>query len=159
MIIGTNYIGQFLLTHLLSDLMRKSAPACIINVSSSDRARVSKLDLSFCTTTPSNSLWPFQYYSVSKLFLLLHAKELGKRLKGNIYYNSLKSLKMSKDGVMESTFRPLLNQLDSFQAWVKNMLEPHTQKNILLHDSVHSMGYTSIRNEKYFLINIWSDGN
>ena len=80
--VGTNYIGHFLLTHLLSELMKKSAPSRIINVSSSVFGRIGKLDLSYCTTTPSESLRPVQLYSLSKLYLILHAKELGRRLKG-----------------------------------------------------------------------------
>ena len=80
--VGTNYIGHFLLTHLLSELMKKSAPSRIINVSSSVNDITGKLDLSYYTTTPNESLRPIQLYSLSKLYLILHAKELGRRLKG-----------------------------------------------------------------------------
>ena len=62
--------------------MKKSAPSRIINVSSSVNDRTGKLDLSYCTTTPNGSLRPIQLYSLSKLYLILHAKELGRRLKG-----------------------------------------------------------------------------
>lgn len=81
-VIGTNYVGHFLLTHLLSELMKKSAPSRVINIASSDHGRVRRLDMSYCTTTPSGGVRGAQLYPISKLCLIMHANELGRRLKG-----------------------------------------------------------------------------
>lgn len=86
-IIATNYLGHFLLTHLLMDLLKKSAPSRIINVSSS--AHYSGTDLMYddfhvkkgCFG-PSN----FYLYCRSKVANVMHARELQKRFGSNKTY-------------------------------------------------------------------------
>ncbi len=83
--LGVNHLGHFLLTTLLLDVLKESAPARIINVSSCfhDRAmgREGRIDLDD----------PFFHerdydgwvaYAQSKLANVLHAKELARRLDG-----------------------------------------------------------------------------
>ncbi|GAB1602602.1 retinol dehydrogenase 11-like [Argonauta hians] len=95
-IFGTNYIGPFLLTHILTPLLKKSAPSRIINVSSTTHRRVKKVP-NFSpgsppgsgsgTVTPSAALTPtvryphLSTYAISKLANIWHANILAENLK------------------------------------------------------------------------------
>jgi retinol dehydrogenase-12 len=78
---GTNYVGSFLLTSLLLDRLRASAPARIVNVSSEAHYDASEIDFE-AVRKPTKSLTGFPEYAVSKLANLLHAQELARRLEG-----------------------------------------------------------------------------
>jgi NAD(P)-dependent dehydrogenase (short-subunit alcohol dehydrogenase family) len=78
---GTNHIGHFLLTSLLLDRLRDSAPARIVNVSSDAHYRASGIDWE-AVRRPTKTRTAFPEYSVSKLANLLHAQELARRLEG-----------------------------------------------------------------------------
>lgn len=85
--IGTNHFGHFLLTTLLLDLLKASAPARIINVSSIGHkgGRINRDDLQ---SEKSYSKWAA--YMQSKLANILFTRELAKRLKGTgVTANSL----------------------------------------------------------------------
>jgi NAD(P)-dependent dehydrogenase (short-subunit alcohol dehydrogenase family) len=73
-----NYLGHFLLTNLLLDLMKASAPSRIINVSSRTerRARINFDDLQ-----GENKFKGMRAYSQSKLANVLFTYELARRLK------------------------------------------------------------------------------
>ncbi|XP_013420758.1 retinol dehydrogenase 11 [Lingula anatina] len=75
---ATNYFGHFLLTNLLLDLLKKSSPSRIINVSSSVHRWI-KLDLSDLML--KNFYNMHKAYASSKLAMVLFTKELSKRLK------------------------------------------------------------------------------
>lgn len=78
---GVNHLGHFLLTELLLDRLRASAPARIVNVSSKAHYNAKGIDwdsLRSPTTTPK----ALPHYNVSKLANVLHAKELARRLEG-----------------------------------------------------------------------------
>ena len=78
---GTNYVGPFLLTALLLERLRESAPARIVNVSSDAHYRAPGID--FATVHSSTSTRTgFREYGVSKLANVLHAQELARRLDG-----------------------------------------------------------------------------
>jgi NAD(P)-dependent dehydrogenase (short-subunit alcohol dehydrogenase family) len=76
---AVNYLAPFLLTTLLLDVIKQSAPARIINVSSEfhRKGKIDFDDLEF--KKHYNSI---QAYSQSKLALILFTKELSRRLKG-----------------------------------------------------------------------------
>ncbi|XP_037040300.1 retinol dehydrogenase 12-like [Bradysia coprophila] len=85
--IGTNHFGHFLLTNLLLDTIKISAPARIINVSSIVHkcGTINRKDLQ---SEKSYSKWPA--YCQSKLANILFTRELAKRLKdSNVTANSL----------------------------------------------------------------------
>ncbi len=79
---GTNYIGPFLLTGLLLDRLRESAPARIVNVSSIGHYRAPGIDYE-AVRRPTESFTGLPEYAVSKLGNVLHAQELARRLDGD----------------------------------------------------------------------------
>lgn len=76
---AVNYVAPFLLTNLLLDLLIKSAPSRIINVSS-EVHRNAKLD--FDDLQSNKDYGAFKTYGKSKLALLLFTYELSRRLEG-----------------------------------------------------------------------------
>ena len=78
---GTNYVGPFLLTGLLLDRLRESAPARIVNVSSIGHYRAPGIDYE-AVRQPTKSVTGLPEYAVSKLGNVLHAQELARRLEG-----------------------------------------------------------------------------
>jgi len=77
--IGVNHFGHFLLTTLLLDNIKKSAPARIVNVTSSGH-QLGNLDLEDLQLEKSYGAW--KAYGNSKLANILFTKELQKRLEG-----------------------------------------------------------------------------
>jgi retinol dehydrogenase-12 len=78
---GTNYVGPFLLTTLLLDRLRESAPARVVNVASALHCRAPGIDFN-AVRRRTRSLTGIPEYAVSKLGNVLHAQELARRLDG-----------------------------------------------------------------------------
>ena len=85
MAIGVSYFGHFLLTELLLDILKKSAPSRVAIVSSvvhagnqRNRPTVHLEDLNFNTRKFNN----FAAYGEAKVAVILYAMELAKRLEG-----------------------------------------------------------------------------
>jgi NAD(P)-dependent dehydrogenase (short-subunit alcohol dehydrogenase family) len=76
---ATNHLAGFLLTHLLLSLLRSSAPARVIVISSSVHSQVRMVDLNSVVTgaplTPDS-------YRTSKLLNILFVHEVARRLEG-----------------------------------------------------------------------------
>jgi NAD(P)-dependent dehydrogenase (short-subunit alcohol dehydrogenase family) len=89
MTMGVNHLGHFLLTNLLLELLKKSAPSRIVIVASSAHRFVGKeLDLENLNSELSYSR--FYPYFNSKLANILFNKELARHLKGSgVTVNSL----------------------------------------------------------------------
>jgi dehydrogenase/reductase SDR family protein 13 len=79
---GTNHLGHFLLTELLLDRIRASAPARIINVSSDSHYSPKAIDWD-AVQRPTATVTGMREYGVSKLCNVLHAQELAARLAGD----------------------------------------------------------------------------
>ncbi|MFZ0039998.1 MAG: SDR family oxidoreductase [Solirubrobacteraceae bacterium] len=78
---GTNHVGPFLLTNLLLDRIRESAPARIVIVASDAHYRAEGIDFE-AVRRPTATRTAFAEYGVSKLANVLHAQELARRLQG-----------------------------------------------------------------------------
>jgi NAD(P)-dependent dehydrogenase (short-subunit alcohol dehydrogenase family) len=78
---GVNYVGPYLLTRLLLDRLRESAPARVVNVASEAHYRVDGIDFD-AIRQPTRTRTGFHEYSVSKLANVLHAQELARHLDG-----------------------------------------------------------------------------
>ncbi|XP_060891197.1 retinol dehydrogenase 11-like isoform X1 [Labrus mixtus] len=77
--LGVNHLGHFLLTHCLLDLLKKSAPSRIVNVSSLAHERG---QIYFDDIHQEKDYRPWKSYSQSKLANVLFTKELSNRLQG-----------------------------------------------------------------------------
>ncbi|MBV8981069.1 MAG: SDR family oxidoreductase [Acidimicrobiia bacterium] len=78
---GTNHVGHFLLTNLLLDKLKASAPARIVIVSSVAHYSSTGIDYDV-VRRPTKSFTALREYAVSKFANVLHAQELGRRLDG-----------------------------------------------------------------------------
>ncbi len=83
--IGTNHFGHFLLTNLLLDLMKKSAPSRVVTVSSDAYLWASK-GIRFDDIHLKRDFAGHFAYGQSKLANILFTNELSKRLKGNVNF-------------------------------------------------------------------------
>jgi NAD(P)-dependent dehydrogenase (short-subunit alcohol dehydrogenase family) len=79
MTFALNHLGYFLLTNLLLDTIKASAPARIINVSSRSHARA---QINFDDLQSRSSYRGLQAYAQSKLAIVLFTYELARRLEG-----------------------------------------------------------------------------
>jgi NAD(P)-dependent dehydrogenase (short-subunit alcohol dehydrogenase family) len=75
-----NHISYFLLTNLLLDVLKASAPARVVNVSSGAHA-MGKLDFNDLQNQKSYSMGGFRAYGQSKMMNILFTYELARRLK------------------------------------------------------------------------------
>ena len=82
---GTNHLGHFLLTELLTDVLQASAPSRVVILSSffHERAMGRQGAIHFDDPNYHRRRYDgWEAYAQSKLANLLHAKELGRRLQG-----------------------------------------------------------------------------
>jgi len=80
---GTNHLGPFLLTNLLTDLLLSSAPARIINVGSSGHGYAPEGIMFDDLMWDDRRYRQREVYGHSKLANILHAREANRRLSGS----------------------------------------------------------------------------
>lgn len=81
-VFGVNHMGHFLLTRLLLDHVKRSAPARIVTVASRAHTRVRGIDWDAVQRSTATALG-VKEYGVSKLANVLFSAELGRRLRGS----------------------------------------------------------------------------
>ena len=79
---GVNHLGHFLLTQLLQERIKASAPARIVTVASRAHYRAQGIDCE-AVREPTRTLSGLKEYGVSKLANVLFSAELGRRLAGS----------------------------------------------------------------------------
>ena len=79
---GVNHMGHFLLTQLLLERIRQSAPARIVTVASRAHRHADGIDWQ-AVREPTRTLTRIREYATSKLANLLFSAELGRRLHGS----------------------------------------------------------------------------
>lgn len=82
MAFGVNHLGHFLLTDLLLERLKASAPARIVTVASRAHRRAPAIDWN-AVQKPTRSLTGVREYAVSKLANMLFSAELARRLDGS----------------------------------------------------------------------------
>ena len=111
--LAVNYLAPFLLTELLLDTLKASAPARIVNVSSAQHANAS---IEFDNLQGENKYAHLRNYSQAKLALLLWTYELARRLEGTgVTVNAL------HPGVTASNF---VDGMNGPAAWAMKLLKP-----------------------------------
>jgi NAD(P)-dependent dehydrogenase (short-subunit alcohol dehydrogenase family) len=75
-----NHLGYFLLTNLLLDILKRSAPARVVNVASDAHRHPKGID--FNDIQAQGRYRPFLRYGISKLANVLFTRELARRLEG-----------------------------------------------------------------------------
>jgi retinol dehydrogenase-12 len=78
---GVNHLGHFLLTQLLVDRIKASAPARIVTVASKAHYRAPGIDWQ-AVREPTRTATGLKEYGISKLANVLFSAELGRRLNG-----------------------------------------------------------------------------
>jgi retinol dehydrogenase 12 len=79
---GVNHLGHFLLTTLLLDRLRESAPARIVHVASGSHYKARGIDFA-ALRRATQSITGMPEYQVSKLANVLFTAELARRLEGS----------------------------------------------------------------------------
>ncbi len=115
MTFALNHLGYFLLTNLLLDTLKSSAPARIVNVSSGEHKRVK---LNFEDLQGKQKYNSYQAYKQSKLCNILFTYELARRLEGTaVTVNAVTpGLVKTKLGLENGGFPALMKRLINFMA-------------------------------------------
>lgn len=81
-IFATNHVGPFLLTHLLLDTLKTSAPSRIITVASKGLAMHPFLDIEFDNLNGEQKFSPEHAYYLSKLAQVMYTYDMAEQLRG-----------------------------------------------------------------------------
>ena len=139
-----NHLAPFLLTNLLLDTLRKSAPARILNISS-DGHRQGKLD--FEDLEMNKGYFGMKAYGRSKLANILFTYELARRLQGSgVTANALHPGHVATD-IWKNDFGLFGPALKWFMSQIALSPEEGAENSIYLASSPEATGVTG----KYFI--------
>ncbi|XP_078673788.1 retinol dehydrogenase 12-like [Branchiostoma floridae x Branchiostoma belcheri] len=110
---GTNHLGHFLLTNLLLDKLKTSAPSRVVNVASSAHYGG---HIHFDDINLEKSYGPIKAYCQSKLANVLFTKELDRRMKGK----GVTTYSLHPGGIHTE----LQRHLDASYGWLFYLLKP-----------------------------------
>ena len=97
---AVNYLSHFLLTRLLLPLLRRSAPARVVNVASAGQSRIDFEDVML-----ERSYDPMRAYGQSKLAMIMHALDLGGELENTgVTANALHPATLMDTRMVRETF-------------------------------------------------------
>lgn len=115
MTFALNHLGYFLLTNLLLNTLKSSAPARIVNVSSGEHKRVK---LNFDDLQAKQNYNSYRAYKQSKLCNILFSYELTRRLEGtDVTVNAVTpGLVKTKLGLEDGGYPALMKRLINFLA-------------------------------------------
>ncbi|EEY55161.1 glycoside hydrolase, putative [Phytophthora infestans T30-4] len=83
LLFATNHLGHFALTARLFALIKSSTPSRIVNVSSQVHRQPKVFDEDEIMLNDAEKYSPMQNYGVTKLYNIMFAKELNRRMKAN----------------------------------------------------------------------------
>ncbi|KAK1934571.1 WW domain-containing oxidoreductase [Phytophthora citrophthora] len=83
LLFATNHLGHFALTSQLFDLLKRSSSSRIVNVSSQAHHQPKSFDENEIMLTSGEKYSPMHNYGTTKLYNIMFAKELGRRMKAN----------------------------------------------------------------------------
>jgi NAD(P)-dependent dehydrogenase (short-subunit alcohol dehydrogenase family) len=127
--IGVNHLGHFLLTELLLDLLKRSAPSRVVVLSSCfhDKAMGREGDIDLDDLHFERRRYDgWEAYAQSKLANLLHARELARRLEGTGvtavsahpgWVRTNLMLHSMPVWVQDFILRPILGQMGMIEPW------------------------------------------
>jgi len=107
--LGTNHLGTYLLTHLLLDTLKKSAPARVVTVSSLI-ANMAKVDLDD-VGGKSYEKSDMGVYGTSKLYNVMFAQELDKRVRADGVRSFVVQPGVAKSDILKKTEKSTLTAI------------------------------------------------
>ncbi|HWN99220.1 MAG TPA: SDR family oxidoreductase [Blastocatellia bacterium] len=137
---AVNHLGYFLLTNLLLDLLKRSAPARIVSVSSAGHA-LGKID--FDNLQGEKKYGGFSAYANSKLANVLFTHELARRLEGTAVTANC----LHPGGVGTGLFRSLPKPLEALIKLLTISPDTGAETSVYLASSAEVEGITG----KYFV--------
>jgi len=135
--LGTNHFGHFLLTNLLTDKLRSSAPSRVVNLSScyhnDAQGRTGHIDFDDLNFE-KRKYDGWTAYSQSKLANLLHARELAKRLPEGVTAYSVHPGFVRSNLINNTLKHPIVKYIASpFLKAGNGMIEPWEGAQVSLH--------------------------
>ena len=106
--LAVNYLSHFLLTRLLSPLLRRSAPARVVNVASAGQSRIDFEDVML-----ERNYDPMRAYGQSKLAMIMHALDLAGELENTgVTANALHPATLMDTRMVRETFGSAMTSVE-----------------------------------------------
>ncbi len=131
-IFATNHVGPFLLTHLLLDMLKASAPSRILTVASKGLVVYPGLDIEFDNLDGSRNFTPQHAYYQSKLAQVMFTYDLAERLQGTgVTVNCIRVTNVALPD----------DRLQNFPGWMRKIYELKRKMSITPEQQAHTYVY------------------